>query len=568
MVRQIMPNQTDRTTTFRDRTRVFFRWRNLVLLSAAALAIVLLIAAHVVPVEYTAATVFEMRVGLVVPDRGMEGVTDTERLKRLRQTVRQHLTDRQAIATVAERLGLFDGIDSGDEMSEQDVQAARQSIIAGIRQSLDVRWDAQSDEVDLIKLSFTSGNQDAVADVPNMLVANYEGRARTDTVEDLAKTDAFLNTRVNIYKKQLATLTGERIELETTYVGLSANTQEDIVRREQQAKADRDAVRRLLNIAKQKVARLEAMRRAVQGEELDRPIKIIKGPNPELERLGQELREYKTELDLAMTLQHMTRDHPVIKTLLARIAIMEERIRNTPEEIVLERVFGAGGAGETYVAQVAAAQSEVEILGAELDRVESQIEGYEKMMAGFEQVRPRYVAILEDLDDLRAKWQMWEHRRRQVEMALEATQAQEQDAVTQMLTVIEKAERPARPAFPALNHVMVVTFLGALAFGSLTIFFFNVKDRTVSTSEQAGRIFKGTAVLGTVGEIGTRGLKAQQAFRRWILTPIVAAVILVVLAVLVFSISLKLRHPEDYRQWRENPVQYVQSAADGPTTSP
>ena len=553
-----MPNQAEKTPTFRDRLRVFFRWQYLFALSAAALAILLLVLAHGVSVEYSAATTFEMRVGMVVPDRGMGGVTDTEELKRLRQTVRQRVTGSEAVRAVAEAIGLFDPPED-DERTDEQIEASKRSTVGLIRKNLDVRWGAQSEEVDLVTLSFTSDDPDLAHKMPNGLVTYYAAKIQSDRIAELTQSFKFLDEKSGHHRDRVKDLTNQKVVLETENIGLMEEQQMDIVRRQMQAKADRDAVAALLKIARDRVEDLQRLKEGAEEEETEIPAQIIKGPNLELERLGQELREYKTELDLAMTLQHMTREHPAIQTLLTRIAIMEERIRTTPEEIVLQTVYDFGSGGEAYAAEVAAAQTEVEILQAELHRVESQIEGYQKMMISFEQVRPRYVAVIDELKDAESKAEMWETRRRQIEMALEAARGAEPD-LPGMLTVIEYAERPTIPSFPRLNHVFAVTLFGSLAFGSLLVFFWSTKDRTIGTSEQAGRLFD-VPVLGSVSQIMTRGLRGKRFMRRWVVVPIVAAVLFVVIAVLVLSITLKLRRPAQYEEWRERPVAFAKDAA-------
>ena len=560
-----MPNQADRTTTFRDRLRVFFRWQYLFLFSAAAVAILVLLLAHNVDVEYSAATVFEMRVGMVVPDVGMPGVSDTEELKRLRQTVRQRMTNREGVQAVGEKLGLFDPPEEDDDRTPEQIGAANRSTVGSIRKNLDVRWSAQSEEVDLVTLMFTSEDPDLAYQIPNGLVTYYATVVQAERIQELEENFEFVNGKSNEYRTAVKKLTNAKVTLETEHIGLMEEPQMDIVRRQMQAKADRDAVAALLKIARDRVADLQKLKEGAEEEETEVPAQIIKGPNPELERLGQELREYKTELDLAMTLQHMTRDHPAIQTLLTRIAIMEERIRKTPEEIVLQTVYDFGSGGEAYAAEVAAAQTEVEILQAELHRVDSQIEGYKKMMIGFEQVRPQYVAIIDELKDAESKAEMWEARRRQLDMALEAARGTSAD-IPGMLTIVELAERPTIPSFPRLNHVFAVTLFGALAIGSLLVFFFNNKDRTVGTSEDAARYFD-VPVIGSVGQIMTRGVRGKRFFRRWVIVPIVTAILFVVIAVLVLSITLRLRRPGQYEQWRDDPVAYATEKLTGDTES-
>ncbi|HDZ21053.1 hypothetical protein LCGC14_0239220 [marine sediment metagenome] len=546
-------SEKNNTATFRDKMRVLFRWRSLFFFSAAFLAAALLLLAHVVPPQYKAATKFENRISVVLPERGLEGVTSSESLEETRQTLRQRLTGRKATRAVAEELGLFEGLPT-DDKGAADAKMGKQQIVAGIQGRLDVLWDAQSREVDLVSLTYTSSDAELAFKVPNALVKYYMTTTSADTIERLEQSYAFLVEQSDKFRDRVGDLTKRKIDLETEYVGLMEETQLDIVRREQQAKADLDAIRRLRNIAQQKYNRLMAMKEEL--EQTDRPLQIIKGPNPELERLGAELREYKIELDLAMTLQHMTREHPAIKTLLVRIAIMEERIRNTPPEIILQTMYGTVTGAESYAAQVAAAQSEVEILSAEYDRVESQIKGYQNMMQGYKPARQEYAKLLAEMADMESKAVLWEQRRREVGMALAAEQA---DLRTKFETM-ELADKPFRPSFPAVNHVLAVTLLGSIAFGSLAVFFWNAKDRTIATAEQAAKAFA-VPVVGTISQIVTRKMRHARAVWRWLVVPLVVAVVLAVLAALAASVIVKLQHPDRYQQWQSKWLKYGQTQA-------
>ena len=552
-----MPEQNDKMT-FRDKVRIFFRWRYLFWISAAALAAILLIVAHEVPLEYSASAKLESRVSPTLPEQALDGVTGSERLEQIRRTLVQGMSGREIIAAVAEDMGMFEDIDANEDMSDERRAAAKNQIVASIQSNLDIRWDVQSREVDLVSVSYTSSDPDLAYKIPNLLVLEYTQATKDDTLRELGESMDFLNRNVTTFKAAMDAEIDKKIALETEYVGLVEHQQLDIVRRMIQAKADRDAVMKLLNIARGKLTALNAIKET-QEQDVDELTEEIRAPNPELERLGAELREYKVELDLAMTLQHMTREHPAIQTLLRRIAIMEERIRNTPEWIIIQQVYGTGAGAEEWAARVAASQAEVEILGAELDRVEAQIEGYEKMMASFEDVRGVYSKILESIEDLQTKVDFWEHRRRQVDMAYQA----EKDVTNQRTQIlpVEQAQRPYLPSFPALPHVLVVTYLGALAFGGLVVFFWNSKDRTFSTTEQAARAFD-VPVIGAVGEIKTTAGAARQKTWRWVVAPIITAVIVIILALLTLSITLKLRHPRRYKQWRDDPAGFISKSHD------
>ena len=65
----------------------------------------------------------------------------------------------------------------------------------------------------------------------------------------------------------------------------------------------------------------------------------------------------------------------------------------------------------------------------------------------------------------------------------------------------------------------------------------------------------------------TRGVRGKRFFRRWVIVPIVTAILFVVIAVLVLSITLRLRRPGQYEQWRDDPVAYATDKLTGDTES-
>lgn len=536
-----MAEATTQRRTPRDLLRLFFRRRNLFLLSASLFAIAVLIGAHWVRVQYTSTIKFERRIDPTVA-KGDESFRATK------ETLVYELTGLDAVErlgddeAMAKLLGL-DRLDKNEngELTRAGRMAQRQ-IFHQLRQNLSVRWDVRAKDVDLVSLSFTSADPEAAREVPTKLVANYIRSVSDRVTANLTAGSEFLAKQVDKAKKRDQAFRDEKIEMESENVGLLSGTNDDIDRRIQQTKADQDAVRRLLQIAKNKYARLLALKRQRQTKSPE-PVQVIKGPNPELARLGKELREYKIELDLAKTLRHMTDSHPAIRTLQARIDLMEKRIREMPTEIVLQVVYGEGEGADTFAGQVAAAQSEKEILAMEYDRVSSQVLGYEKMMEKFGPVRKRYTRITSSLAEAEAETEGWKKQYRNAAMLLAAEKAQR---LTQLATV-QQAREHFRPAFPKLGHVLAIAFLGGLVFATVIVFLANLLDRTVASAEDAGTYF-GVRIHGVVSEILTRRQRAIRAWRRRFLAPVVTVIFVLVLAVSTATIGLKLTDPPAYEK--------------------
>lgn len=502
--------------TPRDFARLAFRCRNLFFFTAALFAMVVLIGAHFVPVIYTGTCLLERQVVEALGEEGQTGLKGTDAFESGKVTLQYELASEKAVQQAAAaydllgnhtpiynacefaRLSLLAvGMQSGDLEGSYYGQKRFQEMVAALRSGLTIDWEAQGPKNDIVFVRFTHRDPNVARDFPNLLVSGYITLAKAQLKDKLLTQKSFLQDQFVKADSNLRDLTAWKIKLETDNIGLLAiGSQDDINRRMQETKADRDAVRRLRDIAQTKYDRLLALRE--QQAPTSRPSQVIKGPNPELERLGAELREYKVELDLAMTLRHMTEDHPAVKTLQNRIAIMERRIRETPAEITLETVYGEGSGGEQFSAQVAAAESELEILKMEFDRVDAQILGYEKLMANYAPVREVYTGVMNMISDATLKTQNWQKRLADVGMAIAA---QDKD-LRLALNEIERAKRAPAPTFPQLYYVLGVAFGGGIGLGLLVVFVFSLLDRTISTAEDAVLAFD-LPVRGMIGEILT-----------------------------------------------------------------
>ncbi len=543
-------------STTRDLATMVFRRQAMFIVCAGGFALLALVGVHYLPVEYSTVAKFERRVDDAMASEGMlRGVGGRDALENIQMTLIEELGSSEAIEDVARKLGLVEKQPTTAAASSAgaDQPKMQRGIVSQIRKGLDIRWDVQSHTVDMVSVNFTFGDRELAYLIPNALIDRYVQNASSKNRRRLEASRDFLREQVRNHDQEYQKIYAQRVELETQYVGLLEGVQPDIIRRQQQSKADLDAVRRLRDIARTKYASLLAIRKQ-QTEPTTQPVQVIKGPNPELERLGNELRQYKVELDLAMTLQHMTTEHPAIQTLLSRIRIMEERIRNTPTEIVLQRIYGSGSGADNYAAQVAAAQSEAEILSGEYDRIESQIVGYEKMMTTYEPARRTYTMIMGKLQDAQTTTENWRARLRDVEMALNAEMANRRTSVSS----VEPAKRPESPSFPRFPQVLALALVGGLLFGGTIVFAVHSNDRSVLTVEDATDHFQ-VPVHGVIGEVLTEPVRVANAFKRRFVLPAVGLLLLVAVGVGVISINLRLNDPDRFEKWKSAPGEYTKT---------
>ena len=531
--------------TLRDLAQMWFRRRWTFGLCAAVFAIVALVAAHFLPVQYTASARFQRQV-VQTADKWNAEASSKDQFETVKMTLYTQLIGETAVTKAADKLGYFNDIKPRLAAGKEDALRIQSDRVAELRRRLGVRWDVQSTTVDLVTLTFTSSNRRQAMALPNMLVALYAEDVPGDVARRLGATREFLADQVARCDKLVKEINDRKINMEGSNVGLMETPHAEVLYRQQLVSADEEAVRRLLNIAQQRYGRLQKIKEERDKNLTTEPQQVIKGPNPELERLGAELQQYKIELDLAMTLQHMTERHPAIQTLLARIRIMEERIRNTPEEIVIQALYGTGAGGDILANQISTAQAEVEFLESELDRVRSQREGYEKLNSSLQGVRKEYATLLEDLASVQEEAKDWKERLRKIDMAL----ASEVAGQRVDLETVEKAKLPEATSFPRSSYVLPIAFGGALVFAAMVVVLLNRKDRTISTVEEAAVYFD-VPVRGLIGEIVTRRRRYILGFQRWVVTPLVTLVLLAIIAVVTAGLVLKLEYPGEYEQWRK-----------------
>ena len=390
----------------------------------------------------------------------------------------------------------------------------------------------------MVSVNFADPSNDLVYQLPNRLVDDYTQEVYERNRSMLESSHNFLFDKNKAFQDELNAQEKKRIDLETLHPGVTSEQHQQIVWVEQRIAADEEAVRRLLAIAEAHVLAIQKTKDITAETPLSQPVEIEKGPNPEKERLGAERQKYKEELDLALTLRCMTRDHPAVKTLQERINIMEQRIRETPDEIELRKVYSMGGGGEIYTARLAAAQAEVEILKAEYDRVQTQVAGYAKMQQDLDIARKEYVGCLERMDAIKVEAKSWQDRLRQVEMALAA----EDNKLRMKTETIQKAQKPILPSSPRLAIVLGVSLGGAVLLGALMVFGFHRKDRSIA-SGQVAESFLGLPVYGVISE----ATPAWRRAGRSVLKLAMAVVLLAAVGASAWMLYLRVQQPD---QWR------------------
>lgn len=553
-----MPDQ-DRKATPRDVLRMVFRRRRLFVLGAAVFAIAALIGAQYWPLKYTGMTYFERR----TDPASLEAARNrTESFESIKLTLQHELVGRTAIERAVEELGLTKGVPRGRD-GELTLQGkmAKQALVQRLMANVQIRWDVRSQDVDLVSVSFTHDDPNLAQDMPNTLVRNYITQVSEQIVERLKAGRDFLLKQVNECDGRLDEATKQRIEFEARYGGMLPESPSALLDSQREVASDMDTVRRQHLVATQKLERLKALAEKTP-DSAEEPVQVIRGPNPELERLKEELRKYQDQLDSAINLRHMTDNHPTVQTLHKKIEELTEQVVQTPEETVLQKVFGSDATDEGLSMALAGAQSEVEMGSSELERLQGRLTTVQNLVANYAPIREQYLKLLKKVTEVEVEKTNWQGRLTGVDMALSAEVAKRRTH----LNAVQLAEKQFRPSSPQLLYVLGLALAGGLAFGGGLVFLGNTLDRSIATTEDAAKHFD-LPVFGVVGEIVTPRERVWRTTRWLVVEPMVALFLLGVIGLTSINIVLWINYPEQYAVWRANPSGFVQQRlAEGART--
>ena len=127
------------------------------------------------------------------------------------------------------------------------------------------------------------------------------------------------------------------------------------------------------------------------------------------------------------------------------------------------------------------------------------------------------------------------------------------------LNVLQAAEEQIQPSSPKLFMVLGFAIVGGLAFGGGLVLLASHWNRSVTTTDDAVEYFN-VPVLGVTSEIISSRQHTIRRAKRWILIPIATTIVLVGLVVSGLGVTLWLKHPQKYEEWKAAPISFVSHA--------
>ncbi len=542
--------ENSESSSLRDLLRLIFRRRYFFLIGSALLANMLLFAGLSWSAKYTGTTKLRRRTDPVVEKKHDQ----PESFETIKLTLREELIGQRALENVVEQLGLVRGEprDSSGKLKRQG-QIVKDAIVRTINEGILFVWEVRKERMDLVALSVTHWDPQLAQDIPDRLVDNYISIVHEQSKSNLTVSLQHLQKKVDECKVRLGEQTNIKIAFEEKHAGMMPDRPGNLHDRIQQTIADLEREQRNLDAAKLTLARLESRWREADTDKTTKegePIQEIRGPNPELKRLKEQLELFEGALETATI--NRTENHPDVIALEAKLAEIHEKIKQAPAETVLQKVYAVGAEANRYIPEVASTSVEIKIKKDAIERLTERLNRLNGMMSNFAPVRQEWEEIIRKQVKHEKELDALEVRAAKIREEL----ANEVAGRRIHLEVVQRAKEQFQPSSPKLFVILAMALIGGVGGGAGLVFLTHSLDRSITTTDEASE-YLGLRVHGVIGEITT----PVQAIRRrtfsLLIIPLVGLVLTLMTLTGVASNLLRLKYPDKFQQWKDAPVGYV-----------
>ncbi len=431
--------------------------------AAAAFALVVMVHAHTLPLQYTATAEFTRRSEAPSGRNVAPSAREAEEAQRL--VLQKELVGIQAVARVVEELGPELGLSEGLKRDAQgnltqEGEWQKRRLIERMSEQLaqGMGWPVRDREVDVLSISFTHSDPEAAYRIPNLLIENYLKRAEDQRIADLEKRRDWFRQQVADCEDRMANLQKLTVDFEAKYPHIlpanreaiqesvrAIDAQTEMLQPERDAKASAvEDLKKLLDALSATSATMDRIAGgeagpaeppapngeavpaegpapivppaegppdggAADGEAVPQPMpqkRFIKVKNDQRERIREMVTDYRNRLDDARSLHRMTEKHPTVVALKARIADLEERLEAEPEYLELEVVDEGVDPNVTLREQIRQYQEQaqrVQLL-QQIRSAESDLRSVENQVTRLKAQRQSRQELLDDFRRLREEY--------------------------------------------------------------------------------------------------------------------------------------------------------------------
>ena len=392
------------------------------------------------PRRYTAEAKFERRSDAATANEPGYMKADAEARK---LTLEYELVGLAAMTQAAEDEGLTKGLPHGpDGQLTAEGAMARQELVNALVAGTRVRWDARSEPVDLVAVTFTHDDPDVAARIPNTLVRNYIYRTGETIKRNLEDSRDFLRKQIAECVVRLDAQVRNRQEFEVQYQDVRPQDPNFLPQQIQQVERDLDRAASQKTMAETKLALLDVMLpKITSAPATTQP--YVAAPNPKLAQMKEELQSCKDDRDSAVKVQRMNPQHPSVVALDQKIAMLEERITGAETQPTTRPPYVDRGPGlpDDLAIQVQPARLEFELADRELTRLRVRRAELDGLQGRLGVARREYAKLVEKEKEIEKEKDSWQRRESDVQMTLAAELANRRTH----LSCVQAAQRPTQP---------------------------------------------------------------------------------------------------------------------------
>jgi hypothetical protein len=317
------------------------------------------------PVRYTGETMLERRSDATMEEGNASGRGDPFESRKL--TLEHDLIGFQAVAKAAEDEGLTRGLPHGpDGRLTRDGILTRQELVNKLIKALKITWDARSEQVDLVTVSFTHNDPNLAEQLPNTLVKNYTDSINRQSADLLKDRRDFLHNQVELCAGRFDDITSKLLDFEVKHAGVMPEDPFFLHQRIEALAKDIDVAQIQSVVAREKLARLKAL------------VQVGKGAP----------------------------------------GALAPAVAGSPTAAADDQ--GVSQEPSNAASQMAVAEAEVSVTDRELSRLQAQLAECQAAMMNFGPIRQEYLQISQKQKEAEAESSRWQQQESAVQMALVA----------------------------------------------------------------------------------------------------------------------------------------------------
>lgn len=502
------------------------RWRFVLpafLVTALVLGVCLLL-----PRKYKATANFERRNDPVLTEMTNSGAVSS--YMDPTASLMKEIASGPAIASAINQLE-DDLFARGYLQSPSDLIDLRQSVM----QQLVVHREYADLQRVQVRLELVLDDPDVAAMVINRLIEGYMHKTRAEHVGRLDQMAATFRSHATAHQEKLEAVENQMLAFEIDHAELLPEHPHSI---QSQLTTTQEALSDLLTDLEGAELRLASLDEAIAAEPETLP-SVVRGRNPELERLNEKLRGLEENIAEHVNVLRMRESHPDVVALREQAEQVRGEIESLDIEVVTSTQHDPNPKRADLEVQRTSVIADRDLLKEQVSLRRRRVDELNAAATQLLPVRSDYRRLEAEVETAHRDIAYWEDRLRGVEMS----QTAESGERGVQLTFIRRAEAGHRPVSPNLAQAFLAAlFLGG-ACGSLSVFF---AHRTDDSFRNAGQLNEKLALplLGSVSELITRNHRRSRKARRYLLYPCYGTMMAGILFAVGGMLYMDLENPE------------------------